>query len=122
MSDSPALERRITVGAIPTLAPYLLPSLIVRCKKRYPNLQINVQEDFKQNLLRAVLEGEIDLAVVALPIEESRVHVESLLKEPLLLAMGKNHPLGRPPVDRRRRTWRIRISSCWAPPAPSLRR
>jgi LysR family hydrogen peroxide-inducible transcriptional activator len=93
MSDSPALERRITVGAIPTLAPFLLPSLIVRCKKRYPNLQINVQEDFKQNLLRAVLEGEIDLAIVALPIEESRVHVESLLKEPLLLAMGKNHPL-----------------------------
>jgi LysR family hydrogen peroxide-inducible transcriptional activator len=93
LSDSPALERRITVGAIPTLAPYMLPSLITRCRKRYPNLQINVKEDFKANLLRAVLDGEIDLAIVALPIEENRVHVESLLKEPLLLAVGKHHAL-----------------------------
>lgn len=64
LSDSPALERRITVGAIPTLAPYLLPGLITRCKKRYPNLQINVQEDFKTVILRGVLDGEIDLAIV----------------------------------------------------------
>jgi LysR family hydrogen peroxide-inducible transcriptional activator len=92
LSDSPALERRITVGAIPTLAPYLLPALITRAKKRYPNLQINVQEDFKSAILRGVLDGEIDVALVSLPVDESRVHVESLLKEPLLLAIGKSHP------------------------------
>src|SRR5581483_10757433 len=38
LGDSPSLERRITVGAIPTLAPFLLPPLIERCHTQYPNL------------------------------------------------------------------------------------
>src|ERR1700683_273405 len=50
MSDSPSLGRRITVGSIATVAPYLLPGLIDRCRTRYPNLQIDVQEDFRINL------------------------------------------------------------------------
>src|SRR5271154_6578149 len=39
LGDHPSLERRITVGAISTVAPYLLPAMIKRCRKRYPNLQ-----------------------------------------------------------------------------------
>src|ERR1700683_1989057 len=45
LSDHPSLERRITVGAISTVAPYLLPAMIKRCRKRYPNLQINIKEN-----------------------------------------------------------------------------
>ena len=93
MSDSPSLGRRITVGSIATLAPYLLPGLIDRCRSRYPNLQIDVQEDFRINLVRGVIEGELDLALVALPANEPQLHVEPLLEEPLLLVAGKNHPL-----------------------------
>jgi LysR family hydrogen peroxide-inducible transcriptional activator len=95
LSDSPTLGRQITVGAIPTLAPYILPGLITRCSKRFPNLQIHIQEDFKSRLIRAVVEGELDLAIVALPVSDPRIHTESLLKEPLLLAIGKNHPLAK---------------------------
>src|ERR1700677_5107036 len=66
LGDSPSLERKITVGSIATLAPYLLPSLIARCRVRHPNLQVNVQENFRTNLVQGVLEGELDLAVVSL--------------------------------------------------------
>lgn len=95
LSDSPTLARQITVGAIATLAPYLMPALITRCRKRFPNLEINIHEDFKGRLIRGVLDGELDLAIVALPAEEPRIHTEVLLKEPLLLAIGKTHPLAR---------------------------
>lgn len=93
LSDSPNLERRITVGAIPTLAPYVLPPLIKRCKSRYPNLQVDVRENFRHQLLAGVVEGELDLAIVARPVRDPRISVEPLLREPLLLVFGKNHPL-----------------------------
>jgi LysR family hydrogen peroxide-inducible transcriptional activator len=93
MGDSPTFERRITVGAIPTLAPYLLPTLIERCRKRHPNLQVNIREDFKSTLIREMLEGELDLALVALPMEGASIHVEVLWKESLILAVAKDHPL-----------------------------
>ena len=93
LGDSPSFERKITVGAIPTLAPYLLPGLIARCRTRHPNLQVNIREDFKSTLVREMLEGELDLALVALPVEEASIQVEVLWKEPLLLAVAKDHPL-----------------------------
>lgn len=92
-SDSPSLERRITVGAIATLAPYVLPALIARCQKRFPNLQINILEDFRSRLVHGIIEGELDVALVTLPVVDSRIHTEPILKEPLLLAVGKTHPL-----------------------------
>ena len=93
LGDSPTFDRRITVGAIPTLAPYLLPALIARCRRRHPNLQVNIREDFKSTLIREMLEGELDLALVALPVEESSIQVEILWKEPLLLVVAKDHAL-----------------------------
>lgn len=92
LSDHPALGRRITVGAIPTVAPYLLPRLIRRCRKRYPNLQIDVREDFRSHLLHSVIEGELDLAIAALPVKDQRLSVEPLLTEPLLLVVARSHP------------------------------
>jgi LysR family hydrogen peroxide-inducible transcriptional activator len=93
LGDSPSLGRRITIGAIPTLAPYLLPALIARCRKRHPNLQIDIREDFKVHLTQAILDGELDLAVVAKPVNDPRLFTEPLMQEPLLLVVGKGHPL-----------------------------
>ena len=91
------MERRITVGAIPTVAPYLLPTLITRCRERHPTLQIDVREDFRTHLTRAAVEGEVDLAIVALPVKDVRLSIEPLLTEPLLLVVAKDHPLARKP-------------------------
>ena len=93
LKDHPALDRRITVGAVPTVAPYLVAPLIARCRETHPNLQVHMREDFRSDLSRAVVEGELDLAVVTLPIKDHRLSIEPLLTEPLLLVVNKGHPL-----------------------------
>jgi len=91
LSDHPALDRRITVGAVQTVMPYLVAPLIARCQELHPNLQIHAREDFRVDLVRAVVEGELDLAVITLPIKDPRLSIEPLLTEPLLLVVGKRH-------------------------------
>jgi LysR family hydrogen peroxide-inducible transcriptional activator len=93
LKDHPSFERRITVGAVPTVAPYLLAPLIARCRETHPNLVVHMREDFRSDLCRGVIEGELDLAVVTLPVKDHRLSIESLLTEALLLVVGKGHPL-----------------------------
>ncbi len=91
--DDPKLGGQITVGVIQTVAPYLLPKLIERTQKTYPFLEINSYEGFRGDLVAGVIDGRIDLAIVALPIRDSRLATESFFTEPLLLAVGRQHPL-----------------------------
>jgi LysR family transcriptional regulator, hydrogen peroxide-inducible genes activator len=93
LSDHPSLERRITVGAVQTVMPYLITPFIALCRETQPNLQIDAREGFRSDLVRAVVEGDLDLAVVPVPVKDHRVSVEPLLTEPLLLAVGKHHPI-----------------------------
>jgi LysR family hydrogen peroxide-inducible transcriptional activator len=93
LSDHPSLERKITVGAVQTVMPYLMTPLLARMRESHPNLTIGAQEDFRSNLLRAVVEGDLDLAVVPQPVKDHRVAVEPLLTEPLLLVVAKQHPI-----------------------------
>lgn len=92
LSDHPGLDRQISVGAIQTIAPYLLLPLIEKCKRELPNLQINLVEGFIRDLVAGVVEGELDLAILTLPIKDPRVSIEPLMTEPLLLVVGKTHP------------------------------
>jgi LysR family hydrogen peroxide-inducible transcriptional activator len=92
LSDHPSLDRRITVGAIQTVAPYLLLPLIAKCRRKHPNLQIDLREDFRSDLVRGVVDGDLDLAIVTLPVTDLRVSIEPLMIEPLLLVVGKKHP------------------------------
>ena len=93
LRDSPTLERHIKVGTVQTLAPYLLPALLERCREAHPNLQINTHEDFRPDLVNGVVDGDLDLAIVPQPVKDPRISVEPLFTEPLLLVVGKNHPL-----------------------------
>lgn len=93
LGDHPSLGRRITVGAVQTVMPYLITPLLGQVRESHANLLIDAQEDFRSNLVRAVVDGDLDLAVVPLPVKEHRISVEPLLTEPLLLVVGKNHPI-----------------------------
>ncbi len=93
LKDQPNLDRKITVGAIPTVAPYLVAPLIAKCRETHPNLEVHLREDFRSDLSRAVLEGDLDFAVVTLPIKDHRLSVEPLMVEPLLLVVGNVHSL-----------------------------
>jgi LysR family transcriptional regulator, hydrogen peroxide-inducible genes activator len=92
LGDQAALDRRITIGAVQTVMPFLLTPLIAQCRKQIPNLTIDALEGFRENLVRAVVEGELDLAVVPLPVRDRHLAIEPLLAEPLLLVVGRNHP------------------------------
>lgn len=89
--DNPDAEGRITVGAIPSVAPYILPALIAQARLDYPHLQIRAREDFRSQLVQGVLEGALDLAVVATPVQAPALAVETLMREPLLLAVSTTH-------------------------------
>ena len=79
LTDSPSLGRLINVGAIQTLAPYILSEVIEICHDRYPNLHIVIQEDFRTALVNGVLEGDLDLALVSLPVKDDiRLDVQLL--------------------------------------------
>lgn len=91
LSDHPSLERKITVGAVQTVMPYLFTPFIAELRSSHPNLTVHAREDFRVNLVRGVVEGELDLAVVPQPVSDPRLAIEPLLTEPLLLVIGKHH-------------------------------
>ena len=95
LQDHPSLERRIAIGALPTIAPYLLVPLLARCRQELPHLLVHTREDFRSDLVRAVVEGDLDLAIVTLPVKDPRLSVEPLMTEPLLMVVSKDHPFAK---------------------------
>jgi LysR family hydrogen peroxide-inducible transcriptional activator len=86
---------QVSVGVIPTVAPFLLPRALARCAREFPMASVSVREDLTNSLLRQVAEGEIDLAVLSLPVKGTEFLAEPLLVDRMLLAVPAKHPLGR---------------------------
>lgn len=84
---------RIRLGAIPTIAPYFLPGVLSRFAELHPEVRVSVLEDTTEVLVKRCSLGEIDLAIVALPILARHLQVESLFDEELLLVLPAGHPL-----------------------------
>ena len=84
---------RIRVGAIPTIAPYFLPGVLRQFSKEFPRATIIVQENTTDALLKSCTQGEVDLAILALPVPARYLEVEELFEEELLLVLPPNHQL-----------------------------
>nr|WP_315850491.1 LysR family transcriptional regulator [Blastopirellula marina] len=84
---------RVRLGAIPTIAPFFLPEMLSPFAKAFPKAHLTVQEDTTDNLLRRCQQGEIDLAILALPISAKHLEIEPLFEEELLLVLPVEHPL-----------------------------
>ncbi|QDU30730.1 Hydrogen peroxide-inducible genes activator [Anatilimnocola aggregata] len=86
---------RIRLGTIPTIAPYLLPPLLRGFATKCPQSNVIVYEEVTEKLLQRVLHGEIDLAILALPVPKQYLHVETLFEEELRLVLPVDHPLSK---------------------------
>jgi LysR family hydrogen peroxide-inducible transcriptional activator len=95
-SDAHSLLRgRLIVGVLPTIAPYLLPRVLVGFAEKFPGVEIVVQEDTTARLLKLAQAYEIDFALASRPIQDQRMEVKDLFTEELQLALPPGHPLTR---------------------------
>ena len=84
---------RIALAAIPTIAPYLLPTVLREFNGLFPQALVDVHEEVTEQCLKKCNQGEIDLAIIALPIDQKHLEVEWLFDEELLLVLPPGHPL-----------------------------
>ena len=84
---------RLRIGAIPTIAPFFLPELLREFSADYPKATLIVQESTTDVLLKSCTQGEIDLAILALPLPAKYLEVEELFEEELLLVLPPDHAL-----------------------------
>jgi LysR family hydrogen peroxide-inducible transcriptional activator len=89
------LSGALTIGVLPTIAPYLLPKSIAAFATRYPGVEIVVQEDTTAQLLKHLTTYEIDFAIASNPVQDNRFEIQELFTEELLLALPPSHPLAR---------------------------
>jgi len=93
------LMGRLRIGMIPTIAPYLLPTVIGNLKRMHPELDIHIREALTAKLIEELAEGRLDAAIVALPVSEpSLVEVALFAEKFLLVRPGQEE--GRPVPSR----------------------
>jgi LysR family transcriptional regulator, hydrogen peroxide-inducible genes activator len=91
--SSDPLQGSMRLGLIPTIAPYVLPTLLAGLAHRLPALALRVIEDQTERLLAALREGALDAVLIALPAESSGVTEISIYDEDFVLALPPGHPL-----------------------------
>ncbi|MBO6638975.1 MAG: LysR family transcriptional regulator [Roseitalea sp.] len=79
------LAGRLRIGVIPTIAPYLLPTIIGDLARSHADLDIRVRETVTPKLLRELTEGRLDTAIVALPVSEPSFTETPLFEEHFVL-------------------------------------
>lgn len=87
------LQGTIRLGLIPTVAPYVLPTLLAGLAERLPGLTLRVIEDQTERLLTGLREGSIDAALIALPADAAGVTEIPIYDEDFVLALPPGHPL-----------------------------
>jgi LysR family hydrogen peroxide-inducible transcriptional activator len=87
------LAGRLRLGVISTLGPYYLPALLRDVRERFPQLVLRLQEGRTAALVEALEQGELDVALVALPAPSALLGSAELFFEPFLLACPRGHRL-----------------------------
>ena len=79
------LAGRLRIGVIPTIGPYLLPTIIGDLSRTLPDLDIHIRETLTPTLIHELKEGRIDTAIVALPVSEPSFTEVALFSEDFVL-------------------------------------
>ena len=86
---------RLAVGAIPTIAPYVLPNLVGTFQQHYPEVMLEIVEDVTEGITRRIQGGELDVALTSTCHQSPTLRRESLDNEPLLGLVPEAHALAK---------------------------
>lgn len=84
------LSGSLKLGAIPSVAPYLLPAALPELQRRFPELNLQLRETMTETLLRELVGGDLDLILIALPIDDPEVETFHLFDDKFILALRAN--------------------------------
>ena len=82
----------VVLGAIPTIAPYLLPAMLSSFARQHSSVSVSVVEEITPTLLERLHEGTIDLALLALPVAGDELICDELMQESLFAVLPEKHP------------------------------
>lgn len=90
---SDPLRAGMRLGLIPTVAPYVLPTVLAGLSEQFPGMTLRVTEDQTERLLTVLREGALDAALIALPDDTSGIAAIPIYDEDFVLALPPGHPL-----------------------------
>lgn len=86
------LSGPLRVGVIHTIGPYLLPKLVPAQIERVPQMPLILQENFTVKLIELLRQGEIDCAIMALPLPDAGLMTQPLYDEEFIVVIPASHP------------------------------
>ncbi|TMV09264.1 hydrogen peroxide-inducible genes activator [Arenibacterium halophilum] len=122
-STKGALAGPLRLGLIPTVAPYLLPGLITHMAQTFPDLDVRPRETVTQTLIRDLIDGRLDVAILALPISEPALVETALFDEEFVLVRPQDDadkPVPRPEALREMRLLLLEEGHCFRDQAISF--
>ncbi|MCQ8184070.1 hydrogen peroxide-inducible genes activator [Parvularcula maris] len=92
-TTKPLLEGDYRFGLIPTIGPFILPAAMPLVGESFPALKLYLREDLTAGLLELLRADQLDMAVLALPVDEERMDSLTFAEDPFLLVTRDDHPL-----------------------------
>jgi LysR family transcriptional regulator, hydrogen peroxide-inducible genes activator len=89
------LAGRLRLALLPTIGPYLLPRISQGIRRALPRLELNLYEYQTAPMLQRLKSGELDLGVLALPVDLEGLEARELFAEPFTVALPQRHRLAR---------------------------
>lgn len=83
----------LNVGFIPTIAPFVLPRVIKRFSRDFPQAHLIVHEGLTEVLVRDLVDGKLDVGITSTPIHNRLIRTQELLSEPLLVGSSKTNDI-----------------------------
>jgi LysR family hydrogen peroxide-inducible transcriptional activator len=85
------LQDILKIGAIFTVGPYLFPSLLPKLAKAAPQMPLLIEENYTKQLTKKLLQGELDVIIVAKPYEQAGIETVPLFTEKMFVILPPNH-------------------------------
>ncbi|MCF7364071.1 MULTISPECIES: hydrogen peroxide-inducible genes activator [Vibrio] len=90
LCQTDAMEGQLRLGCIPTIAPFLLVDLVQEVNLRYPKLHLLLREDTTTNLLQSLRNGELDVLILALPMDIGNLESRIVGRDAFRMVISRN--------------------------------